>query len=414
MPKPSPEKIKYLLNRGKINKDAAIELLISYIENSKKENERVISIEILSNFSLKDERHYRFLEGLLISDSNIDIQCYAARIIIINFLEKGLDSIYWLIKQNIPPSLIALILNKLLEVKEELVRSIILEELKGISNGKVVVEKKEFESHYEALNIDYTQTLREIVIEELNTRILVEIFLNYWVLKFIGFYYNLFNNLGWKLEKGYVSRLKITGYSGWKRISDIKGLSYLSKLEELIINSCSIEEIDLIDRFTGLKLLILSDNLIVKIKNLENQRKLEYLSLLDNRIEEIIGLDKLTNLKLLDLSYNKITEIKNLNSLHNLNELLLMENNIKEIRSLDNLQNLENLHLSGNQIARISGLRGLKNLRKIYLNKNKITKIHGLEQQIQLKALNLSDKKRNQYLSLFQSQTSISPRIMDF
>lgn len=76
--------------------------------------------------------------------------------------------------------------------------------------------------------------------------------------------------------------------------------------------------------------LDLSKNRISKIKNLSHLTKLEYLYLDKNYIDRITALENLKQLKYLDLSYNKIDSIgRNLDNLKNLEYIKINCNPIK-------------------------------------------------------------------------------------
>ncbi|WP_287582832.1 leucine-rich repeat domain-containing protein [Candidatus Borrarchaeum sp.] len=111
-----------------------------------------------------------------------------------------------------------------------------------------------------------------------------------------------------------------------------------------------INEIEGLEKFTDLKELYLSHNLIEEIKGLDNLTNLQRLNLSHNHIKKIQGLEHLTDLKTLELHHNLIEEIKGLDNLTNLQRLNLYSNQIKEIKGLENLFRLQGLKLDDNLV----------------------------------------------------------------
>lgn len=395
MADPSPEIVEAKYKEGELDENAATALLLSYIENSENENDRVKSIEILNQLPLHDNIHYRFIEELLISDSNINIQGYAATILISNFLERGLESIRWVIRQKRSPSLLSKVLNSLLKTAEGTLREILIEEFNTILSGQGQSVKSDFKPYMRDLISEYNEFFEVSPVESIPTKKLMEIFLNYETLVFLGVYYDIFYDLGYDLKDGYVTRLHIVGHEGlnWNRPSDIDGLNIFTKLEELTLKSCFFKEIDTLTNFSNLRLLDLHEGLISEIKNLETLTKLEALSLAENQIKEIKGLEKLRELKSLLLLGNQIKDIEGLSDLSNLFHLDISENQIEEIKGLDTLKDLEWLNLEFNRIEEIKGLENLRNLKSLVLYNNKITKIAGIDNLDNLSKLDLSNNQ---------------------
>jgi len=395
MADPSPEIVEKKLREGELDEKAAVALLVSYIENSEIEAERLKSIEILNRIPLIDDIHFKFLEELVISDSNIVIQGYAASILINNFLDKGLDSIKWLIKQKHSPTLLSRVLNSLLKSDKGILRDFIIKEFNTVLSGQIKFVKLHFEPLMKALVSNYREFFERTPFESIATENLMEIFLGYYTLVFIGDYYDLFYELGFDLKDGYVTGLRIEGSGSgkWNRPTDIDGLVNFPKLEELTLKMGQFKEIGILDNFSNLKILDLSECFISKIENLENLTKLEHLSLAFNQVEEIKNLEKLSKLKSLLLSGNQISNIEGLSELSNLVHLILSENHIEEIKGLDTLQDLEWLYLDNNRIKELKGLEKLHNLEILGLNGNKITKITEIENLVNLRELDISNNR---------------------
>ena len=67
------------------NKTSSVEKLIAIIENSNNTNKRLESIRNLSDVWGKSDKFFKFLENLLISDSDEEIRCLAADMLKIFF-----------------------------------------------------------------------------------------------------------------------------------------------------------------------------------------------------------------------------------------------------------------------------------------------------------------------------------------
>ena len=78
-----------------MDKTTTLDYFISYIENSNDEKERLTSINYMSKIDIKTKNLFKFLESLLVSDSNRNIRGLAGRIIILNYFQKGKRLINW-------------------------------------------------------------------------------------------------------------------------------------------------------------------------------------------------------------------------------------------------------------------------------------------------------------------------------
>jgi len=109
--------------------------------------------------------------------------------------------------------------------------------------------------------------------------------------------------------------------------------------------------------FSGLRLLNLSGNSIVRVTAGALPKGLHMLSLSKNNISTIEGLRELTRLRLLDISYNRISRIGHgLASCSSLKELYLVGNKISEVDGLHRLLKLKFLDLRHNKISTSKGL----------------------------------------------------------
>lgn len=137
------------------------------------------------------------------------------------------------------------------------------------------------------------------------------------------------------------------------KIDEIRGLQYLSKLEDLQLQHNEIKSVG---------------------RNLSNLKNLKYLRLDSNHIRNIPMPDicSLNNLTYIDLSGNNLENIDSLNILSSLEQLICTHNNIRKIANLKSLKKLEDIDVGFNELTDISGLKGLSNLKNVNIENNKI------------------------------------------
>uniref|UniRef100_A0A0D9WUM6 Uncharacterized protein n=1 Tax=Leersia perrieri TaxID=77586 RepID=A0A0D9WUM6_9ORYZ len=137
--------------------------------------------------------------------------------------------------------------------------------------------------------------------------------------------------------------------------------AYISKLtptsSSAQLANLGLVAIPRLSAFSGLRVLNLSGNSIVRITAGALPRGLHMLSLSRNNISTIEGLRELTRLRLLDISYNRISRIGHgLASCSSLKELYLGGNKISEVDGLHRLLKLKVLDLRHNKISTSKGL----------------------------------------------------------
>ncbi len=344
----------------------------------------------------------KFLENLLVSDSNEKIRGKSGQIIIQKYLDKSEKIIKWVLNNDRSIKCLLEIYNSLSNIKNGISGSLL--KLMEISIGKSFIANYNLVPH-DAIIMGLFQLSNNHVsifgdsdgggsgefhlyfkseggyIRELhclnivpNFR-LIRHFSNLKILKIIDYESGRINFRGLgdlinleQLELNYIE---------FKSIEDLKGLKGLKNLKELQLINTRIPEIKYLDTLTRLEKIVISahnnpdwNGLITVIQGLTTLENLKYLDLSGNRIKEIKGLDSLINLERLDLCDNMITEIKGLNSLISLKELYLSYNQIVEIKGLDKLNQLEVLGLSDNKIVEVKNLDNLINLIGLSLNKN--------------------------------------------
>ncbi|MFW9874903.1 MAG: leucine-rich repeat domain-containing protein [Candidatus Thorarchaeota archaeon] len=367
----TPDKIYKDFLKNNLDKPSASKLLLSLIENSENDKIRADCIKDLDRIGIKDVHTYKFLENLLISDSNEMIRISAAVALRNNFSDKILEPMKWALIHEESPSclntiyliLVNIIQNSVIN-PNPLTKSTLLSEIKRI-------RRKEFKFGFEILC--EAKKIESFTINELS-----EILVNYFTMIF--------------LEKSFW-RLKIR------------------------IENCTIVELDFIFKgltslpnaikyLTHLRTLILRYNQLIKLPDwLGSLFSLEELNINVNNLNEIpSSIGRLSSLKELSLWKNELTylpqSIGNLTSLETLN---LRLNQLKVLpNSIRKLSSLKELNLHDNQLKQLpESLKGLISLEKLNLSWNQIKSVP--ESLVYLSSLKFLDLERNELIYLPES-----------
>ena len=413
----NPEIIYNEYVQGILDKESAINILISLVENNTDITVRLKCIDYLGFIYKNEDTIFKFLENLLTTEVSDNIKTAALRIIFQSFLEENKNLLKWSIKNNCSPEYLADILNIFKDNDEIACRRILINGFKSLISNKVQIKKKD--NDYLKYYVENLENLfKKKLFESFTFEELREIFINFSFIIYNDEIYGLsYKQFEYDLRDGLIRGLEFSNQR-IKKITDIEGILNLKRLESLNLSSNQIKKIEYLENFPNLKSLYLGEldgggnqiteiegldslkkleyldlswNSISEIKNLENLENLIHLSLGGNQIKEIKGLESLTNLEWLCLDRNQITEIKGLEKLTNLVQLFLDVNRISEIKGLKKLTKLVQLFLEGNQISEIKGLDSLTNLEWLTLRRNQIAEIKGLENLTKLEVLDLLD-----------------------
>jgi len=368
----TPEYIK--ANFKKIGGKAARDILRQWIINSDDIDIRTRALALYS--VVDDQKQFKFLEQLFISDESFKIRDIAGNIL----REK-----YFFNKNFVP--LLVFSLNYVNNVDQKLFaieqlnitdtshsRKIIKDYI--ISNSKLCLSNKLNDLFNETFNLELDSSIPPKILDICFNIILYSYYVNICGFSAI-------------LRRGLITLLNCEG-SELKSIDEIKGLNRLFNLEHLILQRNAIQKISGLNHLKYLETLNLSQNQINQIDNLDDLINLKELNLSSNKIKRIENLH-LSRLKKLSLEKNLITDIEKLDNLEDLEHLNLSYNNISELKNLNHLIKLKSLHLSYNDILEIAGLENLKNLNTLYLNGNRISSIKGLGNLVNLRVLSLSN-----------------------
>ena len=294
----TPQKIYEKLTNNDLDKKTSIDLLLSIIENSDEDQLRLESIEVLDKIRVKDEKIFKMIENLLVSDTNPELRNSALKYLFINYQERVLPPIKWAVKHETSYKCLVALIKTLAKVEDNESKKILIEELKKIRKVKYLNIERRYE------NKKYKKGIKRILktskLENFSHSHISEILVNFLTVK----------NLSEKLPNVFF---------------------------EINPKNLLVEELDL------------SDYLEYEVKGTPWGWKNNISS-----ISEIEGLNLLTNLKKLDLSNNQIEDIKKLKDLKSLTHLTISNNKLKDLKNLSFLQsfpNLEYLDLCGNKIV---------------------------------------------------------------
>ncbi|MFX1277020.1 MAG: leucine-rich repeat domain-containing protein, partial [Promethearchaeota archaeon] len=269
----TPETIFQKYQKKELDKDTTINYLISLIENSNNENFRVDSLKIIRKIQGFDDKLFRFIENLLISDSNVNIRCQTAKIIRSHYLKNSISLLNWSLKHETDIECLSIIIKTLIEIDTLESKTILFEEIKKIK------KLKQLHAHQMVSNNHFRKPLKVLLkktkFKDLSSELLGDILLNYKTIltiknKFYSVYYELKDT---KLIKLDLSDVEFE-VRGWKAefknniqyFSDIPGLYNLKSLESLYLSNNIISTIDGIQELSNLSYLDLSNN---KIKDIE-------------------------------------------------------------------------------------------------------------------------------------------------
>ncbi|WP_338449600.1 DUF3048 domain-containing protein [Niallia oryzisoli] len=180
--------------------------------------------------------------------------------------------------------------------------------------------------------------------------------------------------------------------AGYKNISSLKGLQFLTNLKSLYLGGNNISDIEPLRNLTNLEHLDLGYNNIKNIEPLSNLVNLYYLDLGGNRIEDIDSLGALLKLENLYLQKNSLTDIGSLESLINLKYLELGNNLIEDISALVKNSNNGGLgnskvNLSNNLLKLSQGTQNVLDIQTLldngvnvsYIPQRELVKVSGIE-----------------------------------
>jgi len=307
----TPEKIQKNFLNGDIGKEETADLLISLIDGSEDAKVRAETIVTLEKLVFKDEKFFKILENHLVSDENANVRASAAKIIILNHLEEGLEPLEWTTRHDKSPLVIKMIWDTF-DSKKLIKYEIIVENLSNFldtfaSNLGVVHEEARFFLDLEAI---FSKGKRNYEVNPLDYK-------NFEVL------YDYKDSEPWLVINNRHVEVLNLNFFNWRYIK---------------------EHGEIFNSFSKLKYMDIYLNMIRKYNNYN----FDY-----TEVPESIG--RLTSLKKLVLARNNLQNIpESIKNLTLLSELDLSHNQLQEIpRVLKSLNSLEQLNIKYNIISRI-------------------------------------------------------------
>ena len=198
-------------------------------------------------------------------------------------------------------------------------------------------------------------------------------------------------------------------------ISDLTGLEFATKLEEIRCNNNSIADLSPLAGLIKLRVVELRHNAIKNLSPVKELLNLDWLIVPYNLISDISPLKGLLNLKGLDIGGNIISDFSPLAGLIKLERIWMGENPLGDISPLDGLISLRgiqtwgtpirnlsalaklpkltNIDICGGEISDISPLANLTGLKELYLVGNEISDVSPLAGLSGLTRLNLSENQ---------------------
>ncbi len=433
----TPSKIFDEYQKNNIDKLTASDFLISIIENSDNNKDRVACIENLEKIGIKSISSFKLLESLLISDSNEEVRVAAAKNLSSNFTAKGeaLEPMKWVILHETSPVCLKVIYEALITIISNLVKSndnfakiILLEEVKQIKKKDYRIGI-EILSESNPLNSFEKEELADILINFYTISLLEK---TYWRLKYklekckiveLDFIFKGLTNMPEAIKNLKLLRKLIFRYNqiisipDWiNQLSSLEilnlnvnninklpeSIGFLSSLKELLLwkneltslpgsitSLSSLEVFNLrinhlnslpesIGNLISLKELNLHDNKLIKLpKSIGDLVSLEILNLSWNELEDVPdSIGSLTSLKILDMGKNELINLpSSIGSLSSLEILDLSGNNIEHIpETIGHLSSLQILDLSRNKLKILpESITQISTLKEIYLSNNDLS-----------------------------------------
>ncbi|MFW9874904.1 MAG: hypothetical protein ACFFG0_17495 [Candidatus Thorarchaeota archaeon] len=411
---------KDLVNKD-LDKQFAIELLLTLIDNAENVETRIESIKILNIIQVDDDETFKFLEHLIISDLNEEVRNQTILVLQNHYLERALEPMVWALNHERSLKCLISILLTIGEINTYEAKSVLTKKLRKL---------------YKKENHSITKDLFDKdKIEDISNRELAEILINYYIISFLKKAFGYFKyNCN---ESGRITELDLSNVERYSSslnklenflesvlsLKDLKKcdlrFNHLTKIPEIL--NGSIEYLDLsynklvylpdLHNFTILNSLNLKSNrLRILPETIGSLTSLEYLNLRNNMLKVLPeSINFLSSLKVLDLHGNKLDTIT-INLSNSIKELELGWNNFRTIpNSIRFLLSLERLGLGGNKLVNLPGWIGRFNLLKqLDIYDNRLIKVpESLGSLESLESLNLRNNQLKELPSSLSNLKSL-------
>ncbi|MFX1552849.1 MAG: leucine-rich repeat domain-containing protein [Promethearchaeota archaeon] len=317
----TPNAISEDLKNKDLDRPSAIELLLTLIDNAENPETRIESIKILEEIGTTDEKTFKFLEHLLISDTNENVRNLTCKVLKNLYINKALAPISWAFEHETSLKCLITIISTLGEINQDKSKSVLIDKLNRFRRRKY---KYNLNGLFKKRNI-----------KDFSNKELTDILISYYILSSLKL---TFGYIKFEInESGLITELDLSNVERYS-----SGLSKLEKILESIFSLNTIKRCDL--RF----------NHLINIPTVLN-RSIEYL----------------------DLSYNKITKLPDFSYFKSLKTLNLKTNRLRNLpESIGLVKTLENLNLRNNMLTHLpSSISSLSSLKSLDLHGNKLTSI---------------------------------------
>ena len=170
--------------------------------------------------------------------------------------------------------------------------------------------------------------------------------------------------------------LEVLNLEDNKNLGGIKVIKNLTKLKELNLNNCGIDDADVAgDIFAGLTKLTelnLNNNSLRSIDFIKNSNELENLYLDNNKLTSLEALKDMNKLKSLRFSGNDVISIAPLAGHTALEELKFSNNKVEDVSVVSAYKNLGTAELEGNKVFDFSPFAGIKALFSLVITGQKL------------------------------------------
>lgn len=173
-------------------------------------------------------------------------------------------------------------------------------------------------------------------------------------------------------------------------ITDISVVEFMPQLTNLSIDGTAVSDLSSVSGLENLNNLSMSDLEQVDYSTLTLPATVRYLDLSYTGLTDLTLLDTVESLYSLDASGNQLTDVRPLEKFDTIDNLTLSDNNIS---ALTGIPNSNSLYLSGNQLTDISPLANCTGLWQLYLANNEISDISPLENCPRLYSLDLENNQ---------------------
>ncbi len=221
-----PRKIYEDFRLKRVDKAKTVELLVSLIETIEDDKIRKDSIETLNKIDITKSRVFKFLENILISDSNEDLRYSAAKVIKSRFLKKSIIPFLWVLQNESSYNCLITIITSLEEISDARIESMLIEEIKRI-------DIPNFKQSLESL-------FKENLIENYSHKELAKIIINYITINYLK---TKFTKFKFQVENGLITDLDFSEIDNqiiyWRdrraiqEYSDVIGIQNLPNLKKI-------------------------------------------------------------------------------------------------------------------------------------------------------------------------------------